>query len=121
MGHNYPCKDCIVLPVCSNVCDNLYRVTYSEIMDNLILYTEIIEGKYCPDCGCDKGFNVIDSTTYTIVCSKCTSIFTSSDIVIAKTYARSTVMRHWQKGGLFSDGDHGVSLMTFSEFIKGIV
>jgi hypothetical protein len=108
--------------VCSKVCDNLYRLQTPDILDNLILYTEIIEGKYCPDCGDDKGFMVIRGITYTIVCSKCTSVFTSSSHVASiGGSSKWSVMRHWEKGELFSEDNELVNLITFVEFIKGIV
>jgi hypothetical protein len=119
--NNYPCKDCIVLPVCSEICDNLYRLQTPDIFDDLIIYTEIIEGKYCPDCGNDKGFMVIGGATYTTVCSKCASTFTlSTHIASIVGLSKWTVTRHWQKGGLFAEDNELVKLMTFSEFIKGI-
>jgi hypothetical protein len=76
--NNYPCSNCIVKTVCSELCDD---VAYeSELLKFIIEY------KHCHDCGCDKligcgGDRFKDTRTFvdsSASCIECGSVYFKS-------------------------------------------
>jgi hypothetical protein len=69
----YPCKECIVVGICSELCEKVWNIKEKDLVDF------ILEKKHCPDCGCKKvhkeiAWPSVVSFKY-IVCSICGTIF----------------------------------------------
>lgn len=110
------------MPVCSEVCDKLHIIPFFALAGR-ISYTDIVEGKYCPDCGCDNGLFMEDSVTYFIICYRCASIFTATDAdagVRLEERSNNIVSRSYFKGRGIKKVLGLVEVITFVEFIKGI-
>ncbi len=72
--NKYPCKECIVHPNCSELCDNLTN-DFKSIFDNL-------ETGKCPDCGNEKMAYVSETVTndcYACRCKVCDHYFKNSE------------------------------------------
>jgi hypothetical protein len=47
----YPCRECLVKPICSEICDKVYARSRLGTTEHLIK-------NICPDCGTNNKFNV---------------------------------------------------------------
>jgi hypothetical protein len=88
MKETYPCKECIVKPVCSDVCRKLpyqkkqmtiFTHSEDEQMSTVELFDFLVEKKHCPDCGSNEilsppSWNP-DHIYQIIVCNECNSGF----------------------------------------------
>lgn len=74
----FPCKHCLVLPVCTTYCDTLSkrnRNTTSELINNNI----------CPDCGTINKFNTTKNISlYQLKCKYCRHIFSMIGKIFVK-------------------------------------
>lgn len=72
----YPCRECIILPCCSEICDkvtNDYEYIYNHLMN-----------MRCPDCGNKVnivGLHIIVNDKYDFICTICNHIFMNCDEV----------------------------------------
>ena len=65
---NYPCKECIVMMVCSEVCHKLDRILPFDQIDHIMI------DHTCVDCGGTECFNLHGHDTW-LICSTCCSSF----------------------------------------------
>lgn len=69
MGHNFPCKDCIVIGICSKPCSTRkFKVS-----------SFILREKVCIDCGGTEYYENIHTALYYMVCADCMSTYFISD------------------------------------------
>lgn len=112
MGHNYPCRNCVVGPVCSKFCDELLHK--SEILKFLV------DNGRCPDCGgIEIGWDGDrDAIHYLILCSYCKTIFVIYPNTTMRPYKGSSVKlrAHLREGKLFKPKKYStkVSIKDFS-------
>lgn len=61
--NDYPCKDCIVMPICDRICDRIiFDIGYMETT------------RLCPDCGGAECFQYVAGLYY-LVCMWCRSAY----------------------------------------------
>jgi hypothetical protein len=75
--HIFPCKDCIVMPICSKVCDRILHDVDT-----------IKEDKVCIDCGGDRCFQYIAGLYY-MVCLRCRTAYYFSIYEMSDRLCRS--------------------------------
>lgn len=63
--NDYPCKDCIVKGICSEICSKLRRKVHSFMLRE----------KVCRDCGHDKYYEYKSFIYYYFICTECMSMF----------------------------------------------
>jgi hypothetical protein len=68
---NFPCKNCIVKPVCTKLCPKVLSRGYLTRQ----LYFHIKHELNCPDCGYTKGTTFNGNWMSIIECSECFSSF----------------------------------------------
>jgi hypothetical protein len=70
--NEYPCKDCIVKGICSDMknCDKTDTSLRSIIF--------VIENECCVDCGCTEVFETIIREPEIIICANCKNIYYKS-------------------------------------------
>lgn len=86
---NFPCKECIVKPVCTKLCPKV--LSRGHLSRQLYLHM-----KYelnCPDCGCTKGTRYNGTWMGTIECSECYSSFFPTSTIDGKL----TIYRNWKR------------------------
>jgi hypothetical protein len=74
MKHKYPCKDCIIKPVCSTLC-GLVNTLKTEV------HIQLLEYKRCVDCGSTKCIEHSHNRKLNIyqhlLCCECGSVYYS--------------------------------------------
>jgi 3-hydroxyacyl-CoA dehydrogenase len=64
----YPCRDCIVMPVCSELCNKLNKVLTPKEVDHIMTFHT------CVDCGGTECFDIHGHDTW-LICSTCYSSY----------------------------------------------
>jgi hypothetical protein len=110
---NYPCKECIVKGVCSDLCDKVLNSNY--------LLEFILKYKCCPDCGEEKligcGGDTLDNSSQLVdscaTCIDCGSLYFNVSTSRGKMLLRN---RKFKKNVVKDVNDNKV--MTFWYYLK---
>jgi hypothetical protein len=114
----YPCKDCIVMPVCREMCPNLDT-------NNFIIIQELLLNKCCIDCGHNHGHSsttVLDSDVLHIICDNCLSRYQS--FINLKTSLDERIFPYIQRDkfvGIFKDVKSDWESQTFKDYINNFL
>jgi hypothetical protein len=100
MKYKYPCKDCIVKGICSDMrsCPKNGRTIHSEI------YT--VKNRHCMDCGSDKGYQDVYNHKL-IICTECRTM-----------YSKSTMNGFAKYHSKCANDVSNYRVITFAEFVK---
>jgi hypothetical protein len=103
---NYPCKDCILLGNCSEICDKLRNVGP---------FNEILVTRCCPDCGGEYiDIRRMLTDFYIIYCTNCNSKFVIDKHRYFMDFQRSTLA----KGTIIDDTKYDT---TYTRKFKSIL
>jgi hypothetical protein len=72
MGHSYPCKDCIVMTMCTKLCDKLRVPGHHNTHNNNVVAKLLIENRRCIDCG---HTDAVKLYVKGIMCINCRSVY----------------------------------------------
>jgi hypothetical protein len=108
----YPCKDCIVMPVCREVCNKLETNTF-VLMQHLLL------DRCCIDCGNKHGYSSINPSKKDVIfimCGKCLSRYKS--FIDLKTSLDDRIFPYTRRDKFEGDIKSSWKADSFESYIK---